>query len=941
MERLLESWVTWEPCAEEDAAEAIGRLTRAAPEVFTEAKLLSSRAANLPFYGTHRLIELHFARHDRPEWVFVLHGPQETRWLDGESEPIHETNAAESLALTDATVHDYLRFFFAFVHSDSGAFVLIESPSDVTADDEPDLREQVDGAADPDPSELRERIASIRNLVAPLATRTIDESGRWVIDSVVAFVDTVFSVTLAVAPNGEVEMTDDEEVAPLDGVSVPEGLSLRPIFAQPDPDRDALPGDSAVSDESVDVPRDRDVAEAIVAVLLEDAMRERDSKAADHHTLLGHFNSETGGDKPIDRLTRLVSGSVPVIIIESDIPFVEDFVAGLIDGTNQVVTGGAVVRAAAFAGDELRCVVDYESSRTKLHLLSFHAYRGLYDAERTAHELALRDAAVLIGCERAADVPEPLRRIADLVLTFPRIDRQRFARIFKRVFQAKPTPGWDAPGADWTRYLVPSDFHAPRRLNLSPDQALSFLRARVQDHLRQVTPDIGPRLSELHGLGEARQICEDIVADIHAAQKGQIPWTAVDKGLLLIGAPGTGKTTLARALAKECGVKFIAASAASWQSAGYLDAHLRAMRADFTEARRYAPAILFLDEVDSIGSREQLTGQNNSVYQTDVINALLEQIQGINTVDPVVVIGATNYPENVDPALRRAGRFDQVVQLPLPNIASLEQIFAYYLKSHRAANEVARDVKPRALAELSIGRTGADVEFFVRGAARRARRANRKIKQEDVVAEITRRPRRPDRAPRLGKDELRRVAVHEAGHAVARLISSTRGEDLTFVTIIPRMDGSLGFVASVPRDGHVLTRRTMLEELETDLAGRAAEEVVFGADDIGAGAGGPGRTSDLAVATRLAALIVCQSGLGDDGSLHWTEQPTPAQEKQIDALLGKAYSSILARLEAHRALLDLIVDVLEEKQELSGAELRQLLVMSNRPYVQTGGMLYG
>src|SRR5205085_11359952 len=132
-------------------------------------------------------------------------------------------------------------------------------------------------------------------------------------------------------------------------------------------------------------------------------------------------------------------------------------------------------------------------------------------------------------------------------------------------------------------------------------------------------------------------------------------------------------------------------------------------------------------------------------------------------------------------ALRRSGRLDQVVRLSLPNIASLEQIYSYYLAPYRESNELARGVNMRSLAELSFGLTGADVEFFVRGAARRARHARRKIKQEDLVAEITHRPRRSDSAPRLGPDELRRVAVHEAGHALARLISSTHGEDLTFV----------------------------------------------------------------------------------------------------------------------------------------------------------------
>ncbi len=332
-------------------------------------------------------------------------------------------------------------------------------------------------------------------------------------------------------------------------------------------------------------------------------------------------------------------------------------------------------------------------------------------------------------------------------------------------------------------------------------------------------------------------------------------------------------------------MKFIVASAAAWQSAGALDVHLRAMRADFSEARRYAPAILFIDEVDSIGSREQLEGPN-TIYQTEVINALLAEIQGIESTDSVIVIGATNYAEKVDPALRRAGRLDQVVAIPLPNIEGLEQIFGYYLSRYEAdGGELGPDIDARALAQMAFGLTGADVEFFVRGGARRARRENRPLGQQDLMAEVTRRPRRPDSAPQLTAAEMHRVAVHEAGHTVARLISSSRGADLAFASIVPRLDGSLGFTASVPNTTRVLTRRTMLEQLQTLLAGRAAEEVVFGADDIGAGAGGPSLSSDLAVATRLATLIVCQSGLGGDGLLRWTTQPAAGQEDTIDDVI--------------------------------------------------------
>jgi ATP-dependent Zn protease len=289
-----------------------------------------------------------------------------------------------------------------------------------------------------------------------------------------------------------------------------------------------------------------------------------------------------------------------------------------------------------------------------------------------------------------------------------------------------------------------------------------------------------------------------------------------------------------------------------------------------------------------------------------------------------MVIGATNYVEKVDPALRRAGRLDQVVTIPLPNVAGLEQILAYHLKPHRDAKAVARDVDEKLLAQLAFGLTGADIEFFVRGAARRARKARRAMSHADLVAEITRRPRRPDSVVRLTPEEMRRVAVHEAGHALVGLLSARAGHEVTFISIVPRTNGSLGFTATVPSEGAVMTRREVLERLGMILAGRAAEELVYGKGDVGLGAGG-GERSDLAIATRIATRLVCTSGLGADGSLHWTAAPTPAQHRQIDALLRGAYRETLAQLRRQRRLLDAIVTPLIERQELSGSELKALI----------------
>ena len=924
MEKKLGAGFAWINLDESRAAELLTRLRKDWPDVYEGWELEFARYLRPRFYSRHALIEVRLRQGENTSVRYLLDGHDSMLPLVGRSDPIHAANAAEGLALNAELALDYLRFFVFFLRGSEGPFTLLEAELELLpADGEP---------VTPDLEQLRSRIR-------PMRIGGQDGQGRFLVPATIAYDGTMWRATLAVAPSGEVEMIDEKEPVSLGTARVPECPYLdRPEVAatsaeseappaalraeepeEPEEARDEtpIPDKPAPLEETVS---DRDVTRAVVSVLLADAVRERVG-----NTLLKRFNSQTHADEPVAQLARFVNGSHPVIIIESDIPFIEDIVAGLIEPELGRKGKPSVDRAKAVSGDDSRCYLDLSGiTAGDYFLISFHAYRSLWDAEWMAHELAIHGSTVLIGCNRQNEVPEALRRVADLVLTLPRIDRRLFPRIFVSVFGAPPPANWDRGGPDWTRYLIAADFHAPRRLKLTPLQAVQYLRQRVRARLRQVSAVDAPALASLHGLGEARQVAEDLIADIRAAQAGLLPWMAIDRGLLLVGPPGVGKTTLARAIARDCGVRFVVASAANWQAAGGLDVHLRAMRSDFNEARRYAPSILFIDEIDSVGSRERLSGPN-AQYQTEVINAALEQMQGFHVHEPVVVIAATNNADMVDPALRRAGRLDQTIVIPLPNVASLQRMFSDRLAPHRKDDNVASDVQERHLAELAFGLTGADVDFFVRGAARRARKRGQPIGQEDLVAEVTRRPRGNSDTRRRPLEEMRRTAVHESGHAIAQLTNKGGDSDIALVTIIPRTDGTLGFVATVPREGNGMTRRSALERIETALAGRAAEELVFGADDVGLGAGGPSTNSDLAVATSIATLLVCQSGLGQDGGLHWTSAPTPAQLRQIDRLLRNSYRATLARLRAHRSLLDQLSEALVREQELDRRQLRAIV----------------
>jgi Flp pilus assembly protein TadD len=245
-EKRVDPWTLWEQCEGRQGAEALSRLAGELPEFFADSMLVSSRWSRLSFYATHRLMELQFVRDRGVERAFVLHGPRRTWWLNGESNPMHEVNEAESLALTQSTVSDYIRFFFYFLRSDAGAFVLIESAGEVGP--------QADADGQNDHQDEMLALEAARNRARPLLMRGFDATGRWLVDATVAYDGSLFGTSLAVDSGGNVEMTDDEPIVELDRLAVPEAPSLKSGEITGSPELAEMTGESP-ADMVLAVPR--------------------------------------------------------------------------------------------------------------------------------------------------------------------------------------------------------------------------------------------------------------------------------------------------------------------------------------------------------------------------------------------------------------------------------------------------------------------------------------------------------------------------------------------------------------------------------------------------------------------------------------------------------------------------------------------------------------
>lgn len=501
-------------------------------------------------------------------------------------------------------------------------------------------------------------------------------------------------------------------------------------------------------------------------------------------------------------------------------------------------------------------------------------------------------------------------------------------------FQMPPEPSW------WMSLLssmipvlvmVALFFYMLQQSQGGGKQVMQFGRSRAR-----LQSDIHEKVTfqDVAGCDEAKEELQEVVDFLKHSKRYVEMGARIPKGVLLFGAPGTGKTYLARAVAGEAGVPFLSISGSDFVEM-FVGVGAARVRDLFEQAKKRSPAIVFIDEIDAVGRMRGAGMGGGHDEREQTLNQLLVEMDGFSTNQGIIVMAATNRPDILDSALLRPGRFDRQVILDKPDLNARVAI----LKVHSRGKPMSKDVDMEAIAKGTAGFTPADLENVVNeGALLAARKRKRRIGLEELEEAIQRVVAGPKKKSRLiSPKEKRVIAFHEAAHAlVARTLPNT--DPVREVTIVSR-GASLGHVITMPEeDRYLLTKSQILDQVTSALAGRAAEEMVF--DDVSSGA-----ATDLEVATRMVRRMIMEFGMSEklgpltfgrkEGQVFlgrdiarerdFSEEVAAAIDQEERRIMGECYERARTILDEKRSVLTVVAEALLERETLKGDELDLLL----------------
>ena len=447
-----------------------------------------------------------------------------------------------------------------------------------------------------------------------------------------------------------------------------------------------------------------------------------------------------------------------------------------------------------------------------------------------------------------------------------------------------------------------------------------------------VQKETGVTFADVAGEDEAKESLTEIVDFLHNPERFREIGAKLPKGALLVGPPGTGKTLLAKAVAGEANVPFFSLSGSDFVEM-YVGVGASRVRDLFRQAQEAAPCIIFIDEIDAIGkSRDSRYGGGNDERE-QTLNQLLSEMDGFDSSKGLLVLGATNRPEILDPALLRPGRFDRRVIVERPDLKGRIEILKVHAKDVLLDDTVDFD----AIGLATSGAVGSELANMVNEAAILAVKNGRKaVSQKDLfesVEVVLVGKEKKDRV--MNQKERRIVSYHEVGHALISALQKNT-EPVQKITIVPRTMGALGYVMYVPEEEtYLMSKRELEERLVSMLGGRAAEELVFG--DVTTGA-----QNDIEQATNIAKSMVTLYGMSESFGLmglakienqylsgrsvmDCSDQTAALVDKEVERILKAAYQTALGLLRENRMVLDQIADFLINRETITGKEFMQIL----------------